>query len=60
MNGTGLVAFFLGAVCGSLLLASLLAVTHSTYKYGQIDAINGNIKYHLVTQDTGEWEEIKE
>lgn len=43
--------FILGMLCGVVLLAAIEVVCGKTYKQGQIDAINGEVKYHLVEQD---------
>ena len=41
------------------VMGILNIISTDSYKDGQIDAINGNIKYHLVTQpdSTVAWEE---
>ena len=53
--------YFLGLGIGFVLGCMLSAIVMGNwYKEGQIDAINGKIKYELVTQSNGstEWEKI--
>jgi len=51
-----IVMYFFGIVTGDIMRADFY------YKQGQIDAINGIIKYELVEQDdkTVDWQRIKE
>ncbi len=53
--------FLIGAMVGTALFLLISLSTGSTYKNGQIDAINGKIYYHVVAQDDGTtaWEKIK-
>ncbi len=54
----GYILFF-GVLLGSILLFGI--VSDIGYKYGQIDAINGVIKYELIVQPNYEveWKKIK-
>jgi len=54
--------YFLGLITGALLMTLALIALDSTYEDGQIDAINGIIKYELVKQpdNTTSWRYIKE
>ena len=45
--------FFIGMIVAYVLTLGGLDLAKHTYKYGQIDAINGKIKYHLVLQNDG-------
>ena len=52
----GVLMVLLGVCLGGLTLGSIRET--NSYKQGQIDAINGTIKYHLVVQpdSTRVWE----
>ena len=54
---SGVLGIIIGFVVGFLFLCCITIVNLS-YKKGQIDAINGTIKYELIKQDNGssEWE----
>ena len=53
---------YLGLVIGALIMNLAFEFLDSTYGDGQIDAINGIIKYELVKQpdNTTSWRYIKE
>ena len=53
-------AFFLGVLVTLGIIGGLISITGDTYKHGQIDAINGKVKYHLVKQEDNSmtWEYI--
>jgi len=55
-----IIAFLLGILITLAMTACFISITKDTYKYGQIDAIKGKIKYHLVKQEDGStiWERI--
>lgn len=59
-----LITFLFGFIAALFFCLIFLYPTHvkQGYKQGQIDAINGNIKYHKVTHkdSTVTWEEIKQ
>lgn len=57
-----LVGFLVYMVYMILMCLCILNITESTYKDGQVDAINGIISYELVEAEDGtrSWEEIKE
>jgi len=59
MKDSGL-SFLVGVLLG-LLVALFVAITADDYKKGQIDALTGKVKYHLVIQpdSTRTWEEIE-
>lgn len=50
--------FITGFLIGITLFLVVTVMTNRTYMDGQIDAINGNIQYHLVEQPDGtvKWE----
>jgi len=63
---TSLISFVCGIIFMSLMVVFELAFTADDddsirYKQGQIDAMTGKIKYHLVVQpdSTKTWEKIK-
>lgn len=53
--------FMLGFIFGMLISAILAVLTIPNYRDGQVDALTGHLKYHLVTQpdSTKTWEYIK-
>jgi hypothetical protein len=60
-------SFILGMTIGLLIMISVFSllipkIEEGIYRKGQIDAINGIIKYELILQEDGstEWEEINE
>jgi hypothetical protein len=50
-----------GIVLGIILLGVIVNIAGTTYEDGQIDALTGNVKYHLVINpdSTKTWESIK-
>jgi len=48
-------------VLGIILLGVIVNIADTTYEDGQIDALTGNVKYHLVINpdSTKTWESIK-
>jgi hypothetical protein len=56
------ITFITGFVAGLALgTAVMIALSTNPYKRGQVDALTGKIKYHLVTNidSTKTWEDIK-
>lgn len=53
---------FIGIVFGIITTCVMFSTFHRTYKDGQIDAIQGKIKYKLEVQPNGEtiWKERNE
>ena len=45
-------------ICGVTAMFLIGHIRHTSYRQGQIDAVNGVMKYELVEQDDGEtvWE----
>jgi hypothetical protein len=54
--------FLMGACFSLLFVIVLILISPDWYKQGQIDALTGKVKYHLVIQDdsTKTWEPIEE
>lgn len=58
-----MMGYYLGVVVGILMcFVVMFAIYMNDYKDGQIDAINGDIKYELVVQkdNSTKWERIKD
>ncbi len=53
-------AFLFGLLVMSIVYPNLVVTDSRSYKQGQIDALTGKIKYHLVTQSdsTKVWKSI--
>lgn len=62
--GDDLVGLWCGFMIGMVVTLLIIMVIYcgmDPYKQGQVDALTGNVKYELVTQDdsTKVWKEIK-
>jgi hypothetical protein len=59
--GIFILSFIVGLGVGMIFFKILLTIASEDYKGGQIDALTGNVKYHLVTMpdSTREWRSIK-
>lgn len=55
------IALVLIGIAIGLIISIIIMIGNNEYKSGQIDAINGDIKYELVTQNdsTTKWKLIK-
>lgn len=58
--GIRILGYCLGVLFSFICAVTAFTDTTTEYKHGQIDALNGKVKYHLVRQsdNTMQWERI--